>query len=213
MPEYLACLVSVSHAPYHNGLVAKYQEWANENRLSLVVVVLDSLEAINAQAIEGMSPSAAFKAAKQRAAAVTSGIRQRNLTILPFDQAIERFNAGPFMSRFEDAFDEDREFRSHCLNETFSNLLPKFKRLGVHEKSNKRVWLSARYLIGELALKSGLAAATEVYGEIMPRAEGSLALAIYEGRYGPSPVKPVGFRIVVHDGDTCEVALVRGGGG
>lgn len=194
------CLVSVSSEQFSRALVNAYREWADVNGCSLRFVLMDAPERFNILEFEGAGQEAApdLAAARGRDRSRLMGLSDDEM--VTWREAIASVGFEEWLVQAQKLFYGGGSFRRHVLSEVFSNLQPRFRRKGVHRKGAKAVERCAPYLLEEIAFKAAVFSSGAFFGELAPRPETGLMLAIYGGRYLGVGVHQKGFEYVFHDG-------------
>jgi len=203
------CLMSVGNAVFTTDLLSRYLEWCQFHGRDLECVVLDEPHRHNLQGLKRLPRSMAAKEAERMADVWLQKISVEGLAFVSWSSFCGNVDFDRQLGRVEDAFFQDLHFQNDCLNQTFSNLKPKFDRIGVGDKADYRVELCSRYLREEIAGKIGAVESGEYAGEIMPHPENELVLKVYAGEYLGQIRGVESFLIVEHDGKSTASKLPR----
>jgi hypothetical protein len=194
------CLISLDAAIFTRELLENYQRWVDAEEVTLNLILLDELEPINSMALLGLGSAEARKSMQLKVEARLREWVDLKTTILSCATFLAEPRCIAWLDRIRCERDGNASFRRHLLTQTFVNLHPRLRRLGVKSKTERIVERCSEYLVSELALKMSLLESEEWGGEVMPRAEMNLVSSMYKGKYPRlRPAVPRRFRIVYHD--------------
>lgn len=209
LSKRLVCLVSVGNPSFTHELLESYSSWARSIGCPLVCCLLDRPEIYNLMAFEALGRDESAKVASAKALQLLNRLELPEKVIhQTFDELGAKIGYDKRLKEVNALYDSNGRFRRHCLNQTFSNLLPRFRRIGVSHKNDPKVHVAVRYLIEEIALKIALFEDCCFRGEIMPHAESQLILSIYRGRYLTLRPRNEDFLIVWHNGSQADVRAI-----
>jgi tRNA-dependent cyclodipeptide synthase len=208
--EQYYCLVSIESSHFTPGLVEAYRVWARQ-RAMLSFVLLEGPERHNVAVFEGVSEVRALTLCRERGNQLAAFLRLSDLELLHWDDFRLLIPYTRVFRQVTRAFREDSSFRRHCLSQTFSNLQPKFRRLGVRNNRDPLVKRATEYLLEEVAAKLAAVESGAFTGEILPGPEMGLMARVYSGRYFARIPELSDFRIVVHDGHNAVEGNLIGG--
>ncbi len=205
--------VSVGSARFSAEALRGLEDLARSLHHRVEWVVLEGPERYNIMAMESVDEQTATSLAVDRAKlfreriGLTSSVASRWNAFL----GAERFEEA--LSRVETGFAELRTFRAACINQTFSNLLPRFRRAGIERKTDPRVRVASSYLREELAAKLAAYESGLWAGEVMPVPEMKLVRDMYRGRYFAvqRPRRPYTIAWPGEGGDSRGVAMEEAG--
>lgn len=196
------CLMSVGSAAFTPQLLSEYRSWCKMRRTDLECVVLDEPHRFNLHGLKRLPLSVAEREAKQVAREWLEALAVEGLAFVSWASFRAGVDFDRQLARVENSFLRDPHFRNDCLNQTYSNLKPKFDRIRATDKGDYRVELCSRYLREEIAGKLCAVESREYAGEIMPHPENEIVLKIYAGEYLGTILGARSYRIVEHDGES-----------
>jgi tRNA-dependent cyclodipeptide synthase len=189
-------LISVGSGRLSSGLVTEYRSWAEELGDRIHFMVLEAPERFNVSIFEGRSLPDAALIAKQRAWAVQRELNLPSSEVTPWARLRDQIGYSFQRERIYAQYNKDRSFERHCLSQTYSNLQPRFRRVGVDRKTHPKVKIAVNYLLEELAIKIGVFENGPFDGEIVPFGEMEVTKRIYSGHYFPCTCRAGGFRVI-----------------
>jgi tRNA-dependent cyclodipeptide synthase len=186
-PERAVLFVSVGARRAPSEVISAACDRAIRDMSDLTFCLLDEPEVSNLMCLEGLSREAAARRIAAFADNFVSLIpRLDRLSVhvttwkdYQSDNRLQRVQSTVFTS-----FADDRHFRNHILNQTFSNLQPRLAELGVYRKTDPLVVTLSQYLCKELALKLYFSQAhlSDVEYGLVP--DMTVVVAVYKGKYG-----------------------------
>lgn len=182
--RHLFISVSLSSAHKQLLLVNAIKTAALAEGASPVAVILDSPERHNIQIFEGTpaGPAAAKVQDDGRivgadfAACGIGAFYASELSIVP--------RCAELIESLYQAIAASSHLRHHFESQTFSNLKPRFARMGIFRKAAPEVTQAMAYLVEEIALKLSLYESNSIVGEFLPKREMPLVDDLLAGRYG-----------------------------
>ncbi len=160
------------------------------------------------EVFERLPASVSLDLARERGGRIIEELGHGGVAFTGWDEICRELGWSRTFEMVFKCFQGTPSFRRHCLSQTFSNLQPRFRKIGVEKKNEAQVERCACYLLEELALKACLFSSDRFAGEIMPSAENGLVLAVYGGKYFPCSREGALFELVHHDGERCEISTV-----
>ncbi len=159
-------------------------------------VILSIPERHNICVFKSLGAEVAQSLAKEQALACQYKLGLSDDRLISWEEICNRVQFDSAYERVVAQYQNHRSFKAHCLSQTYSNLQPRFREIGVRKKTDERVRQSVFYLLEELAIKVGAFESGEFHGEILPREEMNIVQKIYEGTYFPCRASNRGFRVI-----------------
>lgn len=207
--KYLVTLVSVGSQFFRNDSFNAYVAWAKKWNLNLSFIILDDLERYNIQVFESQTESIASLIANERGQRIKQAIQAYTQDVWTWNEISSKHNIQMAVQHVQAMYSSNKNFQRHCHNQTFRNLQPKLRRLGISRRGDSRLEVLVQFLIKEIALKSELIRSKNVIGELLPEPENELMIAVYKGKYSPSPLPPNKmFYLIHHDGHAREITTL-----
>jgi tRNA-dependent cyclodipeptide synthase len=192
----LICLISIGSSLFNPDLIREFDGWAADHRMRIRYAILGNPERHNIRVFQSVGEETAQSIAVEHSIACQEKLGLPDANLIGWDEICTRTRYNSVLERILSQFQKDRSFKAHCLSQTFSNLRPRFREIGVRNKADARVGLSVFYLLEELAIKIGAFEYGEFYGEILPREEMDIVKEIYAGTYFACNVSKKGFRVI-----------------
>jgi hypothetical protein len=148
--------------------------------------LLDVPEMINVRNLEGVSEEDLWPAVTAKADAFIAAVSvQHSIQIV-----VSRWSDYALDSRFDrykeavlKTYMKEPRFQRHCHNQTFRNLQPVLKRIGILRKNEPLVRALSEYLCLEIAMKLFIAESELACVEFAPEGEMQILSSIYDGEY------------------------------
>jgi hypothetical protein len=192
----LYCLVSVNSASFDSKIIGHFNAWTQDRGAKLRYVLLSYPERHNIRVFESVTEEEALSIADAHALSYREKLGLSDSELMTWKEICDRVGFEKEFDRVLKFYRTNRSFRAHCLSQTFSNLQPRFKAIGVKKKSDERVQHAASYLLEELAVKVGAFEGGAFSGEILPKEEMPVVKEIYAGSYLPCRVSKSGFQLL-----------------
>lgn len=151
--------------------------------LAITYVLLDALEVYNAIMHSDAAESGENEALllQLRARLQETGARE----IRTWTEIEEGDHFSPYLTAVKEQFALDTHFRREVINQSFRNLQPRLRSLGVKNSRDGRMAVLAQYLLHEIACKLYLSQSR--FGgfsrELLSFPEMGVMTSIYQGRY------------------------------
>jgi len=194
--QELICLISVGSSFFSPEVIHKLDNWAAEHQIRIRYVILGNPERHNIRVFESVGEEKAQFLATEHAIAYQQKLGLPDGHLIAWDEICAHTRFSSVFERIFSQFQNNRSFKAHCLSQTFSNLRPRFRAIGVRNKRDDRVGICVFYLLEELAIKVGAFESGKFRGEILPREEMDIVKAIYDGSYFDCSVSSKGFSVL-----------------
>lgn len=198
------CLISPESPVYSRALLQAYARRAAKEGSRLQSILIDLPNRFNISVFENVPLEEASRLAASRGAIQLKELAIPEVSLVGWTTVASSPSYWYWLSVVTRYYRQSGTFRRHCLNETFSNLQPRFRRLGVTTKRNPAVSTCVQFLLEEIACKVSSFVNPDVTGELMPHRESQLFLQIYSGRYFNCTRNGDPFRIIYLPGDEEE---------
>lgn len=175
----LFCLVSVNSSHYTQDNLEAIENTCTATGLEVDFILIDEPEVYNIMALESMGVEDARLCAHSRSNEYRNKMVHWGYRPKKWLDAVSENLYRKYREWLSGSINESRKVKSEVLNQTYSNLYPKFRKLGIN-KNDDRVLIATEYLIDEIAMKLCLYDNRIYDGEVMWCEEMRYVLKCYE---------------------------------